>query len=95
MIAESTPFSLARGKGKESWDKRFAPCFGFMDEYNVKAFCYFICDWEPQPMFRAQGWGDCRIQVNDLLKSHWLETTGSERSLKSSKNLYKELGYRK
>ena len=46
-------------------------------------------------MFRGQGWGDCRIQINDLVKSRWLETTGSERFLKSSNGLYKQLGYEK
>jgi hypothetical protein len=95
MIAESTPFGLGTGKGEESWDKWFAPVFGFIDKYHVKAFCYINWDWESQPMFRGQGWGDCRIQVNDLVKNRWLETTGSERILKSSKGLYKQLGYQK
>jgi hypothetical protein len=95
MIAESTPFGLGTKKGEESWRRWFAPCFGFIDKYHVKAFCYINWDWESQPMFRGQGWGDCRIQANDLVKTRWMETTGSERFLKSSKGLYKQLGYQK
>ena len=95
MIAESTPYGLGTGKGQESWDKWFAPCFGFIDMYHVKAFCYINWEWESQPMFKGQGWGDCRIQINDLVKKRWAETTGSERFLKSSKGLYKQLGYGK
>jgi hypothetical protein len=94
MIAESTPYGLGTGKGQESWDRWFAPVFGFIDKYHVKAFCYIDWRWESQPMFKGQGWGDCRIEANDLVKSRWLETTGSERFLKSSKGLYKQLGYR-
>jgi hypothetical protein len=95
MIAESTPFGLGTGKGEESWNRWFAPCFGFINKYHVKAFCYINWDWESQPMFRGQGWGDCRIQINDLVKVRWLESTGSERFLKSSKNLYKQLEHGK
>jgi hypothetical protein len=94
MIAESTPYGLGMGKGRESWDRWFAPVFAFIDRWHVKAFCYIDWDWESQPMFRGQGWGDCRIQRNDVVKARWLETTGSERFLKSSGGLYRELGYR-
>ena len=95
MIAESTPRGLGTGKGQESWDKWFAAVFSFIDKYHVKAFCYIDWDWESQPMFRGQGWGDCRIETNETVKSRWLETTGSERFLKSSRGLFKELGYGK
>jgi len=95
MIAESTPYGVGIGRGQESWDKWFAPCFGFIEKYRIKAFCYIDWDWESQPMFQGQGWGDCRIQANDLVKARWLATTGSERFLKSSKGLHKQLGYRK
>jgi hypothetical protein len=92
MIAEATPRGLGTRRGRESWDGWFAPCFGFIDKYHVKAFCYVDWDWESQPMFRGQGWGDCRIEANGLVKARWLETTGS--FLKSSGGLYEELGYR-
>ena len=95
MIAESTPRGLGTGKGQESWDKWFAGVFSFINQYHVKAFCYIDWDWESQPMFRGQGWGDCRIEINEAVKSRWLETTGSERFLKSSKRLPEELGYGK
>jgi hypothetical protein len=91
MIAESTPRGLGTGKGEESWDKWFAPCFRFIDKYDVRAFCYIDWDWESQPMFRGQGWGDCRIEANEVVKTRWLEATGF--FLKSSGPLYGQLGY--
>ena len=95
MIAESTPLRSGDGQGAGVVGQVVRPCFGFIDKYHVKAFCYIDWDWESQPMFKGQGWGDCRIQMNDLVKARWMETTGSERFLKSSKGLYKKLGYRR
>ncbi len=93
MIAEATPRGIGVTKGEESWRRWFAPCFDFIARHDVRAFCYINWDWESIPMFRGQGWGDTRIQVNDYVKSAWLKETKNPRYLVSGPSLDQLLGH--
>jgi hypothetical protein len=75
MIAEATPRRIGVTHGEESWRRWFAPCFEFIERNDVRAFYYINWDWESIPMFRGQGWGDTRIQMNEYVKSERLKET--------------------
>ncbi len=92
MIAEATPRGIGTGRGAESWEGWFVPCFLFMARNGVKAFCYIDCDWDASP--RWQGWGDTRIAANEVVKKAWLKEIGAKRYLKASPELFKTLGYK-
>ncbi len=67
MIGESTPrWAGGVQRGEAAWDAWYAPYFRFIrDHPAVKAFCYINWDWDRYPEFR--GWGDARIQENELI----------------------------
>jgi hypothetical protein len=79
--------------GEESWRRWFAPCFDFIERNDVRAFCYINWDWESIPMFRGQGWGDTRIQINEYVKSAWLLETKKPRYLVAGPSLDRLLGH--
>lgn len=72
MIGEATPFGGIH-PGIASWNKWFAPVFSFIYRYNIKMFCYINSNWEKMPMWKNQGWGDCRIQKETKLQKLWLK----------------------
>lgn len=37
----------------------------------IGAVSYINCDWESQRMWMGQGWGDSRLQVNEVLRDAW------------------------
>ena len=73
MIAEATPkVDLGQGSGDGYWDNWFAPLFDRV--YNndrIKILAYINADWDNQPMWQGQGWGDSRVQINAFVKSAW------------------------
>jgi hypothetical protein len=93
MIAEATPRGIGVTHGEESWRRWFAPCFDFIERNDVRAFCYINWDWESIPMFRGQGWGDTRIQINEYVKSAWLLETKKPRYLVAGPSLDRLLGH--
>lgn len=72
MIAEATPRGIGTGH-TERWAQWWARVRRYMDDYSVAALSYINTDWESQPMFKGQGWGDSRIEANDAVKRLWLE----------------------
>ncbi|KAJ8611475.1 hypothetical protein CTAYLR_005162 [Chrysophaeum taylorii] len=72
MIAESTPFGIGltapRASILNTW---FLPVLDFVEAYDVKLWCYINCDWDAQPMWQGQGWGDTRIETDPRLSAFW------------------------
>jgi hypothetical protein len=94
MIAEATPRGTGTTKGRASWDAWFVPCFRYLEQYDVKAFCYIDRNWEDHPRFKDKGWGDTRIHADPFVKENWLKVIANKRFLKGSDKLFGQLGYR-
>ncbi|MCK4749651.1 MAG: hypothetical protein KAT15_21500, partial [Bacteroidales bacterium] len=73
MIAEASPkVDLKTGSGEDHWTNWYEPLFDrIYDNNRIKALAYINAEWENQPMWTGQGWGDSRVQVNDAVKSNW------------------------
>jgi len=95
MIAEASPWYLSTSKSDEAWTKWFAPFFAFIRENDVKAVSYINCDWDKIPLFGSEGWGDSRVQSNVIVEKKWIEEITKDRYLKSSADLYRQLGFQK
>lgn len=95
MVAEATPFGTQTKFGKRSWKNWFAKFFKFVSYYDVKAISYIDYDWETYKAFKGQGWGDARVEADDVVKAKWLEEIKKEKYLQSSPGLFKSLGYPK
>jgi hypothetical protein len=94
MIAESTPQGMGTLMGKLSWNTWFNPFFHFMRvNPAIKAISYINSNWEEQPMWQGQGWQDARVQADDVVKKCWLKEIEHPKYLKSSRGLFKKLGY--
>jgi len=93
IIAETTPQGIGTTFGEGSWKRWFQLFFNFIAEKNIRAICYINSNWEEQPMWKGQGWGDARIQANKIIKKRWLDEIGKEKYLQASPGLYKILGY--
>ncbi len=93
MIAEATPFGIGTLSGQASWDSWFDPFFDFIAANRVKAISYINWDWETIPQFQGQGWGNCRIQNNVIVKGNWNTEITQTKYLNSSSTLFSELGY--
>jgi hypothetical protein len=76
MIGESTPRWVGGvERGEAAWDAWYAPYFRFIRDHRiVKAFCYINWDWDRYPEF--QGWGDARIQENELILERYRREIG-------------------
>lgn len=93
MIGEATPHGIGTGDGKGSWKKWFIPFFKFINRQKVTAVSYINTNWEDQPMWQGQGWGDARIQADEYVKQKWLKEINKDKYLHSSPELFKLLGY--
>ena len=81
MIAEASPVGFGTRFGEVSWRQWFQPMFDFIERHDVKALCYVNWNWDAIPMFSDRGWGDGRIQADEAVKSHWLDTVSQPRYL--------------
>lgn len=77
FIAESTPRGhfLDKEDGRQVWDTWFESFFKHIAENSdvIRAVSYINCNWDAQPMWKGQGWGNTCIQANDFVKTMWLE----------------------
>ena len=92
MIAESAPQGDGSKYGMTSWKLWYGPFFKFIDEEGVQAVCYIDLNWETIPMFKGQGWGDSRVQANEIVKNRWINEIRKEKFLNASPGLFKSLG---
>ncbi|WP_187696474.1 glycoside hydrolase family 26 protein, partial [Xanthovirga aplysinae] len=95
MIAEATPRrDLKNGSGEGHWQAWFTPLFEKIYGNNrIKAFAYINADWESQAMWKGQGWGDSRLNVNDVIKASWEKEIDKEAWILASPNLFGDLKY--
>lgn len=74
MIAESTPFGLGDTESPDTiWERWFENVRRFVKTNKVQLWCYINCDWDEQPMWRGQGWGNTRIQDYPELRDRWIQ----------------------
>ena len=95
MIAESTPQGRHTSSGESVWRVWYKRYFLFIEANNVKAASYINSDWDDQPMWKGQDWGDARIQSSDFIKAQWCNETGKDRYLHSSSTLFETIGYKR
>lgn len=95
MIAESAPRrDLKTGDGQEHWDAWYAPLFETIDaNERIKALAYINVNWEVQSLWTGQGWGDSRVQENDLVLQQWQDEVNQEKWVKASETLFEDLEY--
>jgi len=86
MIAESAPHGIG-AQIPEAWEAWFKEFFDFVSNKNVKAVCYINMNWDACQMWEAEGWGDSRIQADDLIKKEWLKEIKKARYIHSSAEL--------
>jgi len=72
MIAEAAPQGMRTSKDKAIWNRWYKGFFDFIEEYNIQAVSYINANWEEQAMWKGQGWGDSRVQMDPKLKKQWL-----------------------
>jgi len=94
MIAESSAWRV-QTRWPNAWNLWFAPYFKFIDANNIKAVSYIGSDWDSLNQFSGQKWGDTRLQSNPEILRRWLQETSQDRYLKSSPDLFRQLGYEK
>ena len=87
MIAEAMPKGLRVSDGEKVWKRWFKKFFEFIHAHNVKIVCYINWDWDDQPMFKGQNWGDARIESNQLIKERWLEEINGIKYFQTSEGL--------
>lgn len=95
MIAESTPVKFETKDGENTWKRWYGFVFKFIDDYDVKAFCYINSHWDAMPMWVEYQWGDARVQENAFIKENWITAISQEKFIHASDGLFESLGYSK
>ena len=80
MIAESTPrVHLDQGSGEGHWLSWYKPLFDTIYAHdNIKALAYINVDWESQPQWQGQGWGDSRLHLDEFVEQTWTNEIAKE-----------------
>ncbi len=80
MVAESTPRGkeITESNGESLWDGWFSTYFKHIEDNRdyIKAMAYINANWNAQPMWANQGWGDSRIQNSTHVLSNWRDKMG-------------------
>jgi hypothetical protein len=96
MIAEATPRVDLADLTKDHWGNWYVPLFNKIESNTrIKALAYINADWDSQPMWTGQGWGDSRVEVNQTVYTNWNEVISGSDWLVSSTSLFEELEYAK
>ena len=92
MIAESTP-QYDHINSSYDWNKWFGPIFKHIQDNKdvIKAFAYINANWDAQPLWYGDGWGDTRIENSSNIKTKWLAEINTPFWLKSSPTLFATL----
>ena len=90
MIAEATPRrDLKIGDGQSHWDAWFDPLFqSIHNDSRIKALAYINVNWDAQSMWNGQGWGDSRVQANEIVFQNWLDEVSGEDWILASDTLF-------
>lgn len=97
MIAEAAPRTdLKIGDGITHWNSWYKPLFETIHNNDrIKALAYINVDWDSQPMWQGQGWGDSRVQVNDLVMEYWQNEIQKDSWVLASDSLFDIMDFRK
>ena len=60
MIAEGTPRGIGHAP-EQKFEAWLQDTLGFIDEYDVRVFCFISENWDAIPRFKGQKWGDTRV----------------------------------
>mmetsp|Transcript_9095 Transcript_9095/g.12619 ORF Transcript_9095/g.12619 Transcript_9095/m.12619 type:complete len:479 (+) Transcript_9095:181-1617(+) len=72
IISESTPFGLGDTESPDTiWNRWFVHVIDFIHKHNIQIWCYINCNWDGQPMWKHQGWGDTRLEHYPQLAKLW------------------------
>ena len=95
MIAEATPRrQIKDGSPENHWRSWYIPLFNrIYDNDRIKALAYINADWEAQPMWRNQGWGDSRVQAVDFIRRAWESEIAKTPWVTASDSLFKQLRF--
>jgi hypothetical protein len=97
MIAEATPRAdLKVGDGTAHWTSWFNPLFEKIYMHDrIKALAYINVNWDSQSMWQGQGWGDSRVQVNEVIMENWQNEIQKDSWILASDSLFELLDYQK
>lgn len=95
MIAESAPrVDLKLGEGTAHWEKWYEPLFTkIYGNDRIKALAYINVNWDSQPMWQNAGFGDSRVQVNEVIKEKWQAEIRKTSWILASDSLFDLLNY--
>ena len=95
MIAEATPkVDLKVGDGTLHWAAWYAPLFDkIYANDRIRALAYINVHWDSQSMWQGQGWGDSRVQVNEVVKNKWQDEIRENSWILASDSLFRALDY--
>ena len=72
MIAEAGPRqAFEPSRGADAWSGWYQGVFDFIAQHDVKMFSYINANWDAQPLWAGQGWGDTRVQTNAYVLERW------------------------
>ncbi len=58
------------------------------NDSRIKALSYINVDWNAQAQWIGQGWGDSRVQFNELVFQSWKEEVSGEAWIMASDSLF-------
>lgn len=95
MIAEAAPRRDLKATPLEAhWNIWYEPLFQTIyANKEIKALAYINVNWNIQPMWIGQGWGDSRIQSNAIVRDKWIAETAKSPWITASDSLFRQLRY--
>jgi len=95
MIAEAAPkVDLKAINGTTVWNNWFSKLFdSIYNNDNIKALAYINVNWDIQQQWQGQGWGDSRVQVNEIVEENWRRETCGAPWLTATDSLFNLLEY--
>ena len=97
FIAESAPrgYFLTHDEGSQVWKDWYEPYFAHIEKHLdvIRAVSYINCNWDVQPMWKGQNWGDTRLQGSGYLREKWLEKLAEPAYLSVEDQPFRWIGF--
>ncbi|WP_158968382.1 glycosyl hydrolase [Paraglaciecola sp. L3A3] len=100
FIAETAPRGamldqLTEIESEALWNSYFSRLFKHIEQNGdvIKALSYINTDWDSQPLWAGQGWGNSRLQSNITIKNKWISKMTEARYIHSPSLANTTLGY--
>lgn len=90
MLAETSSWYIKNETQREIFFKRL---FAMIDADHVSALCYINANWNDQPMWQSQNYGDGRVQPYATVFDVWMQETSKSMFLKSSPDFFKAIKF--